>query len=118
MPYKDPEAQKAAQKAWYERNKKEISRKIRDARTIKRQYVRDYKLNNSVCTDCGISYPPHVLDFDHLRDKKFGISGKGVKDNTLEKIIEEIAKCEIVCANCHRHRTYMRSADVSVSDKE
>ena len=27
-------------------------------------------------------------------------------------IIEEIKKCEIVCSNCHRHRTYMRSADV------
>jgi hypothetical protein len=113
MPYKDPLAQKAAQKAWYERNKKEVSRRVRDRRTTRRQYVRDYKLNNSICTDCGISYPPHMLDFDHLFNKRFTISGKGVKDFGLDAIIEEIKKCEIVCSNCHRHRTYMRSADVS-----
>lgn len=112
MPYKDPLAQKAAQAAWYQRNKKELSRKTRDARTIKRQYVRDYKLLNSICTDCKISYPPHILDFDHLRDKKFQISSKGVKDYSLESIKKEIEKCEIVCSNCHRHRTYMRSVDV------
>ena len=52
---------------------------------------------------------------DHLEDKKFSISGKGVKDNTLDAIIKEIEKCEIVCANCHRHRTYMRSADKPMS---
>lgn len=115
MPYKNPLAQKAAQAAWYQRNKKELSRKIRDARTLKRKYVRDYKLANSVCSDCKISYPPHILDFDHLRDKKFSISGQGIKDNTLENIKKEIEKCEIVCSNCHRHRTYMRSADISKS---
>jgi hypothetical protein len=116
MPYKDPKAQKAAQAAWYQRNKLEINRKIRDARTLRRKYVRDYKLNNSICTDCEISYPPHMLDFDHLSDKKFQISGNGVKDNGLEAIIEEISKCEIVCANCHRHRTYMRSADKKINN--
>ena len=112
MPYKDPAKQKAAQRAWYERNLKEVKRRIRDRRTKVRQYVRDYKLNNSICTDCKISWPPHMLDFDHLSNKKFSISGKGVKDNSLESVIKEIQKCEIVCANCHRHRTYMRSADV------
>ncbi len=117
MPYKDPLAQKAAQAAWYQRNKKEIFRKIKDKRTLKRKYVRDYKLQNSICADCGISYPPHILDFDHLRDKKFGISGQGIKDNTLENIKKEIEKCEIVCSNCHRHRTYMRSADISKNIK-
>lgn len=111
MPYKDPAAQKAAQAAWYQRNKLEHQRRIKDKRTIRRAYVRDYKLENSICTDCGISYPPHMLDFDHLVDKKFNISGKGVKDNGMEAILAEIEKCEIVCANCHRHRTYMRSAD-------
>ena len=111
MPYKDPLAQKAAQAAWYQRNKVEVGRKIKDKRTLRRQYVRDYKLKNSTCTDCGISYPPHILDFDHLENKKFNISGKGVKENTMDSIIEEISKCEIVCANSHRHRTYMRSAD-------
>ena len=114
MPYKDPEAAKAAKAAWYQKNKQEISGRQRAERNKKKDWITQYKLENSVCTDCKISYPPQILDFDHLKDKKFSISGKGVKDNTLDAIIKEIEKCEIVCANCHRHRTYMRSAAVTV----
>lgn len=101
----------AAKKAWEERNAIESQRKIRDKRTNKRKWVREYKSQNSVCVDCNISYPPHMLDFDHLDNKTFNLSGDGVKDNDIEAIMEEIKKCEIVCSNCHRHRTYMRSAD-------
>jgi len=109
MPYKNPEAIKAAKKAWYERNKKEVTRKARDARTIRNKFVRDYKLENSNCSECGISYPPHILDFDHISGiKKAGIS-QLVRNGTLNQIKDEISKCEVVCANCHRHRTYMRS---------
>lgn len=109
MTYKDPEQQKAAQKAWYERNKELTKQRTKDKRSNNKKFVTEYKLANSICTDCKISYPPHVLDFDHLRDKSFQIGGKGIKDYSIDKIKEEIAKCEIVCANCHRHRTYMRS---------
>jgi hypothetical protein len=109
MPYKDPLAQKAAQKAWYERNKELTQARTKDRRNKNRTYIRDYKLANSVCTDCGISYPPHVLDFDHLSDKSFQIGGNAHKNVGLDKIKQEIEKCEIVCSNCHRHRTYMRS---------
>ena len=61
----------------------------------------------SGCVDCGIKNHI-VLDFDHLRDKKYNIS-KMVRDGFPWKVIKkEIEKCEVVCANCHRIRTYNR----------
>jgi protein-arginine kinase activator protein McsA len=73
-----------------------------------RKWVEQYKIDNSVCADCGISYPPYVLDFDHLRDKEFGISRAIQMGKSLDKIVKEIEKCEIVCSNCHRQRTHDR----------
>jgi hypothetical protein len=73
-----------------------------------RKWVEQYKLDHSICTDCNVSYPPYVLDFDHLRDKEFGISRAIYRGTALAKIKQEIKKCEIVCANCHRVRTYER----------
>jgi hypothetical protein len=61
------------------------------------------------CADCGICYPYYVMDFDHMRDKKFNVARGTSAGWRLETIIDEVAKCEIVCANCHRMRTFRRS---------
>jgi hypothetical protein len=58
------------------------------------------------CSDCGTE-DIRVLEFDHLGDKEFGISQ--IRDGAEERLRAEIAKCEVVCANCHRIRTYTRS---------
>ena len=63
-------------------------------------------LREHPCVDCGES-DPIVLEFDHLRDKKFPIS-KGLTDRNWNDVLDEIAKCEVVCANCHRRRTAKR----------
>ena len=55
------------------------------------------------CVDCGES-DPVVLEFDHLRDKEFGIA-QGLRDRDWQSVLDEMAKCEVVCANCHRRRT-------------
>lgn len=59
------------------------------------------------CVDCGIAYPPFVMDFDHRdpTEKKFGLSEKG-KCQSYEKQLAESLKCDLVCANCHRMRTH------------
>lgn len=60
------------------------------------------------CTDCRKQYNPWVMDFDHVRGtKRFNIS-QGIC-RSLESIKLEVAKCELVCANCHRERTYRRN---------
>lgn len=59
------------------------------------------------CTDCGVKN--HIiLDFDHLRDKKYNISRMVHDGFSWRAILKEIDKCEIVCANCHRIRTHNR----------
>ncbi|MEK6229268.1 MAG: hypothetical protein AABM31_08090 [Actinomycetota bacterium] len=58
------------------------------------------------CADCG-ECNPVVLEFDHLRDKAFNISA-ALPYRNWQRILLEIEKCEVVCANCHRKRTARR----------
>lgn len=59
------------------------------------------------CVDCGES-DVVVLEFDHQRDKSANVSALIAGASGLKRVFEEIEKCEVVCANCHRRRT-MRS---------
>ena len=61
----------------------------------------------SGCVDCGIKNHI-VLDFDHLRDKKYNVSRMIHDGFSWKAIMKEVAKCEVVCANCHRIRTHFR----------
>lgn len=63
-------------------------------------------LSVKACADCGET-DPVVLEFDHLRDKKFAIS-QALRFQSWTSIRHEIEKCEVVCANCHRRRTARR----------
>jgi hypothetical protein len=55
-----------------------------------------------------------VLEFDHLGDKLFTI-GANLRDRNWQSLLDEIAKCEVVCANCHRRRTALRRGSVRAS---
>ena len=66
----------------------------------------------SGCVDCGITNHI-VLDFDHLRDKKYNISRMIHDGFSWAAIKKEISKCEVVCANCHRVRTHNRLTNKS-----
>lgn len=59
------------------------------------------------CVDCGET-DPIVLEFDHLEDKSFDI-GRGFRNHNWDLVLDEIAKCEVVCVNCHRRRTARRA---------
>jgi hypothetical protein len=61
------------------------------------------------CADCGYNAHPTALEFDHLpgRIKLFDIA-MGVRSKAIEKVLAEIEKCEVVCANCHAIRTLER----------
>lgn len=64
------------------------------------------------CVDCGED-DPVVLEFDHLGDKRFDV-GTGIADRPWQTLLDEIARCEVVCANCHRRRTAVRRNSVRV----
>ncbi len=58
--------------------------------------------------DCGIQYPYYVMDFDHREGETKVINLASASRMTRPKILEEIAKCDVVCSNCHRERTHRR----------
>lgn len=64
---------------------------------------------NRPCADCGRSYPSHIMDFDHVGEKNGNIAqiARSYSEAALRK---EIALCEVVCANCHRDRTFKQGA--------
>jgi hypothetical protein len=72
------------------------------------------EIKSRPCADCGVQYPPHVMDFDHIGDDKaFNISR--MYSHSREAIMKEIQKCEVVCSNCHRIRTHARYSQLVVS---
>ena len=74
-------------------------------------------LRQRPCADCGGAYPPCAMDFDH-RDpasKRSGVTRMIGRAGTT-RILEEVAKCDIVCANCHRLRTFARRSAGSVRE--
>jgi hypothetical protein len=77
------------------------SREARDKRrAIARAYVTEI-LRGGTCADCGLA-DPSVLEFDHVGPKTMDV-GKLVREAyRLERVIAEIANCELVCTNCHR----------------
>lgn len=85
------------------------SQQARNARL--RQRLKDFidGLKNTPCKDCKRRFPPYVMDFDHLDPKqKVANVAYLVKHGCSAKLLEEIKKCDIVCANCHRVRTHER----------
>jgi hypothetical protein len=67
------------------------------------------RLKDVPCMDCGVKYPPYVMDFDHRdpKDKSFTVaSAQSQSLVSSDRLEEEIAKCDVVCSNCHRERTH------------
>ena len=70
-------------------------------------------LKSRPCEDCGIQYPWYVMQFDHVRGKKEFMLGKVVNFMvSMERVLAEVAKCDVVCSNCHHARTYLRRTGV------
>jgi hypothetical protein len=62
------------------------------------------------CADCGGTFPPECMDLDHVPErgpKLFRLAQMATR--SLEAVLAEIAKCDPVCANCHRTRTRSRA---------
>lgn len=92
-------------KTIYKERAKISNQKIME-RNIK--FINEQK--NSKCVDCKKKYPYWVMDFDHLvpEKKEDNISTLARNGASLNRIIKEIRKCDLVCSNCHRDRTHKR----------
>ena len=97
-------------KQWYRKNPS-VRRRRMDGYAKRRRDERHRQLWQYLCehpcVDCGEG-DPVVLEFDHLRDKVANVSKMANLSRPWAAILEEISKCEVVCANCHRRRTAER----------
>ena len=105
MPYKDLELKKTKQTTYsknhYEKNKEAYIKRVAETKRIQRQKWAIFKSTLS-CQNCGFSHP-QALDFHHIDpqpgDKKvYWLVGNG----RIRAAFEEIKKCAVLCANCHR----------------
>lgn len=111
MPFKDPEKKRAYSREYAKTYSKTPKGKELVKRSAKLQKERVNRILSELksipCADCKQSFPPYVMDFDHL-DPSTKL--RGVAWLRSERAIrEEAAKCEVVCANCHRIRTWEES---------
>lgn len=75
----------------------------------RRAWLRSLKTGRP-CIDCGRVFDPHVMQWDHLPEfEKLGDLSGGFPGRTEDEILREIAKCELVCTNCHIIRTFQRN---------
>lgn len=122
MPRKNPEKHKENQakaaKKHYEANKELIKKRAmayKAEQKIRLKAMVD-DLKDNPCVDCGVEYPgePYLLDYDHVRGEKIQSISKAITLAwSVERVLKEIDKCELVCAICHRRRTHTRSVAVT-----
>jgi hypothetical protein len=111
MAYKNKVDQAASSRRHYLRNQKAMKERAElKNRERHAEYAEKIKVAKArPCADCNIEYPHYVMDFDHVRGKKVGnVSTMAHALRPWKLIEQEIAKCDVVCSNCHRERTYVR----------
>ena len=97
------------QKEWYKRNKEEHIKKVRawDEKRLNEMKTIALDRKKSGCVACGYNIHPVALDFHHIKDKKFEIGTAYSRlPMNIERFIEELDKCIVLCSNCHRIETY------------
>ena len=94
-------------KQYYLNNKDYYKEKAKRQKIRNKQKI--IELKSKPCSDCHQEYPYYVMDFDHRpgEEKLFGIGG-ATGWRSKGRIFEEIDKCDLVCSNCHRVRTFNR----------
>ena len=103
------ECRRAYDRRYYEeRGKAARTERQRARRDAERAWMQSLK--SVPCADCGGIFPPWVMHWDHLPGyEKRAAVGKMVGSHSRTLILEEVKKCELVCANCHVIRTISRT---------
>lgn len=109
MPIKNEEKRREYQReymrGWYQKNKAKHIACVRKRDNKIKEWLKEYKITLK-CEDCEENHPA-CLDFHHINpeEKRFAIAN--VKDFLSWSALKaEIAKCRVLCANCHRKEHY------------
>jgi hypothetical protein len=109
------QSQRDRQARWYKENRERLKNGVNERRNrLKREAsekINKYKSENS-CTDCGNFFHHVSMDFDHLSQKRMDVARMVAAGYVWTEIQKEIDKCELVCSNCHRVRTWLRGLPV------
>lgn len=109
MPFKDPEKRKAYHKEqsrkYYLKNKDKVMATSRLAKEVTRSRWSTFK-STLKCTKCGFNHPA-ALDFHHVNpaEKEHNVH-RLISNGRFSKAMEEVQKCIVLCANCHRIHHY------------
>lgn len=115
------------EKRAYAKNAKQRARNLKDPTYNRAQSKRHrderrellIALKNRPCEDCGVQYPRYILDFDHVRGTKiFNLKLSCTRFRSINAIIAEVEKCDLVCANCHRERHHQRHSAKRLAQTE
>jgi hypothetical protein len=104
------ECQNVRTRAHYRANREKYFAKNRAQLARLNAMLNDLK--RQPCADCGQTFHPCVMDYDHRPgSQKLGEVSRMARTRKvgLARTLEEIAKCDLVCANCHRIRTHKRT---------
>lgn len=97
---------------WYEKNKaKHKADVVQNTARYRKEKADLYRrLKSRPCAECGVTFHPAVMDFDHVRGEKVADVAEAYRRLfSPQRFMAEIQKCDLVCANCHRLRTFRRS---------
>jgi hypothetical protein len=111
------EAILSQQREYYSTPEGKAKKRANSREQHKKQVARRRKFDllklDRPCYDCGGVFPPEAMDWDHKPGvtKSFGVSSAmGGNAKPFDAVVDEIAKCDLVCACCHRIRTQNRRA--------
>lgn len=105
MPHKRKRDRQRAKHKHYVDNIEDYRRRRNAQRQEKRDFLNDIKASTP-CMDCHQSFSPYVMDFDHRDPSQKEYMPSQLPRHSWAILRAEIAKCDIVCANCHRVRTH------------
>jgi hypothetical protein len=106
---RDLDKKSAYNKRYYREHTEKHRQVMKGHFTRKKAIIQSFK--DTPCMDCGNKFPPECMDFDHRGDDTKINDVSSMTTCSISKILEEIAKCDIVCSNCHRIRTEQRRKD-------
>lgn len=93
-------------KEWNRKNRDKIRAKTEEKYYKSKIIVDDIK--NRPCEDCGKMYPTCCMQFDHRDGSEKHDNVASMLGGKIDKLLKEIAKCDVVCSNCHAIRTAIR----------
>lgn len=112
------DCRKVSDKRSYDKRKKSILNTVRARKQKILLWFNEFK-SQCRCIDCG-NTDPRVLEFHHTRDKRHHIASMVTQGYSIKSIQAEIAKCNVLCANCHRltHAKIARSLESAMVKQE